>query len=510
MKKRINSILVFVLVFLIVSCENNFDEINTNTVDPTSDSVDPVYLLNNAIIYCSSQQVQIIFDLGTVQQVVSPNSGTLSGGNFNQENPEESQVYWNVFYEGVIKNTADIITQLEEEDALERPNLLNMAKLIQSYAFMVLTDEYGDVPYSEAGKGISEQIVLPKYDAQETIYKDLINVVSAATASLSNSATPEPGEVLYSGDIDQWKRMGNSLLLRLGMRLTEVDLALAEQTVQTAFAGGVMQNRDDSFIVRHDNNYYNDVGDVLNGSEANNYYLVDSFVDYLSSTNDPRLSALSIRFVGASSGPEQVRELGSKLAEDQIGMPMGNDNLSIGQVASDLGLVSFYDFSQIDRFLVAKQSAPNFIITYSQTQLLLAEAAVRGWVSGDAAVYFETGVRAHMESMVLYDPALEIPTAEIDDYFVANPFDVSNALEQINTQYWVSCFLNGPEAFANFRRSGFPTLTPNPYSSQDISSDFINRLNYPTSEVATNNKNLSEAVSRMGPDKMDTKVWWDQ
>ena len=510
MKNRINSFLVFVLVFLTVSCENNFDEINTNTVDPTSDVVDPVFLLNNAIINCSFPNAQLIFDLGIVQQIISPNSGVLTGANYNQDNRNVTMEHWNRYYEGVIKNTGDIIAQLEAEDAPDRTNLLNMAKLIQAYAFMVLTDEYGDVPYFEAGKGISEQIVLPKYDAQEAIYKDLITVVGAATSALNASATAEPGEVLYAGDIVQWKRMGNSLLLRLGMHLTEVDLPLAQETVATAFSGGVMQSNADNFVVRHDNNYTNNAGSTLNGTEANNFYLVDSFVDFLSSTNDPRLGALSIRYVGATSGPEQVIESGSNDPADQVGMPMGNDNSTIGQVATDLGLASFYDFTQVDRFRVAKQAAPMFLITHSQTQLLLAEAAVRGWVSGDAGAYYEAGVRAHMELMASYDPASEIPTADIDDYLTANPYDAGNALEQINTQYWVSSFLNGPEAFANFRRSGFPSLTPNPFPGQDISGDFINRLTYPTSEIATNNENLTEAVARMGPDDLNTKVWWDQ
>jgi hypothetical protein len=93
--------------------------------------------------------------------------------------------------------------------------------------------------------------------------------------------------------------------------------------------------------------------------------------------------------------------------------------------------------------------------------------------------------------------------------FLNNPFDPANAIEQINTEYWVSSLLNGPEAFANFRRSGFPALTPNPYPGQDISGDFINRLTYPSAEIAVNKANVDEAISRMGPDNLDTRVWWD-
>ncbi len=510
MKNCIIKYLVFASMVLTFSCDKNFEEINTNEIDPTSASVDPVFLLNNAIINTSFSNAQLIYDMGIVQQVISPNSGVLTGANYNQDNRDSTEDHWIKYYENVIKNTGDIKAQLSAGNARNRPNLLNMTLLVESLAFMILTDEYGDVPYFEAGKGISEQIVLPAYTPQEEIYKDLINVVGNAAAALSTSAPPETGEVMYSGDIGKWKRFGYSLLLRLGMRLTEVDLALAEQTVKEAFAGGVMESNDDNYVIRHDSNYTNNAGGTLNATEANNFYMVDTFVKFLKDSDDPRLGSIAIRYIGAGSGPEQVPENGSTDPDDQIGMPMGFDNSTIADVAQQMNLASFYAFTQVDRYRFIKQTAPMFMVTYSQTQLLLAEAAVRGWVSGDPADYFEAGVRAHMEQMAAYDPESAIPVEDIDTYLAAHPFDAGKALEQINNQYWVSSFLNGPEAFANFRRSGFPALTPNPYPAQDITGDFINRLTYPTDEIATNNENLSAAVARMGADDLDTKVWWDK
>ena len=193
--------MAFGMVFLVISCDKNFDEINTNNVDPTSDSVDPIFLLNNAIINTSFSNAQLIYDLGVVQQIVSPNSGVLTGANYNQDNRDVTDDHWVKYYENVIKNTGDIMGQLQAEEAPERPNLLQMTRLIQAMTFMILTDEYGDVPYSEAGKGISDQIVLPAYDAQEAIYTDLINEVKEATAALSESAPSENGEVLYLNDL---------------------------------------------------------------------------------------------------------------------------------------------------------------------------------------------------------------------------------------------------------------------------------------------------------------------
>jgi len=151
-----------------------------------------------------------------------------------------------------------------------------------------------------------------------------------------------------------------------------------------------------------------------------------------------------------------------------------------------------------------------FLVTYSQTQLLLAEAAQRGWTTGSAEDYYNKGVRAHMEQMALYDANSAIAPDAITAYLTAHPYVSASALEQINTQYWVSSFLNGPEAFANFRRSGFPKLTPNPFPGKSIKGDFIRRLTYPNSEISVNSVHVKEAIGRQGADDLDTKVWWDK
>jgi hypothetical protein len=115
-----------------------------------------------------------------------------------------------------------------------------------------------------------------------------------------------------------------------------------------------------------------------------------------------------------------------------------------------------------------------------------------------------------MEQMALYDPASAIPASAIQPYLDANPFNSATALQQINTQYWIASFLNGPEAFANFRRSGFPVLTPNPFPGKSITGTFISRLTYPNSEISVNTQNVNEAITRMGADNLDTNVWWDK
>ena len=167
---------------------------------------------------------------------------------------------------------------------------------------MVLTDDYGDIPYFEAGAGYNGHIFYPKYDQQEDIYTDIINELTEAAAALDESATIVKEDVLYAGDIKKWKKYAYSLLLRAGMRLSKVDAAKAQSTVQAAFAGGVITDNADNAYMRQDANYLQPIGNMLNGSEAANIYLAKPFVDHLASTNDPRLSSIAIRYVGATSG----------------------------------------------------------------------------------------------------------------------------------------------------------------------------------------------------------------
>lgn len=502
MKNIYKYFFVFTLLFLTVGCEDGFDELNTNKVDPIA--VDPAFLVNNAILGLGLPNGTLYYELAIVQQIVTPFTGVLTGGNFNQESGSAADL-WNDYYQNVIKYTRDAIASLA--DSPERSNLLNMSRILQAYAFMVLTDTYGDIPYSQGGIGLTEQIVFPSYDSQESIYTDIISELTAASAALNASGGDE-SEVLFAGDITKWKEFGNSLLLRAGMRLSEVNPSLAQSTVAAAFAAGVISSNDNNAMILHDANYGFGIGNTLNSNESANFFLVDSFVDYLQGNNDPRLGSIAVRYDGATNASEQTSDVRNTDPGVQIGMPLGFDSGGIvGQATTD-GLASFYEYSQADRERQASFLAPTYIVTYAQTQLTLAEAALKGWVTGDAETFYNAGVRAHMEQMALSSADSAIPSGDIDAYLAANPFDSTE--EQIGEQYWVACFLNGPEAFANFRRTGYPALTPNPFVGQDITGDFINRLIYPDSEASVNPENLNAAIANQGPDNLDTNVWWDE
>jgi len=508
MNKFIISRCLPLVLFFFIACDSGFDEMNTNQTEATT--VDPAFQLNSAIINMSYPGSMLVYDMGIVQQIITPNSGVLTGANFNQDNRNSTEDVWINYFRNVIRSTRDIISRVE--DIPERSNLLHMTRILQAHAFMILTDSYGEVPYFEGGKAFLEQNFFPSYDPQEDIYPDLINELRQATNALNASARTEPADVLFGGDIDLWKKYGNSLLLRAGMRLSKVDPSTAQQVVQEAYQAGVMTTNMENALIRHDANYPNGPGRTLNATEANNYYLAAPFVDHLKETNDPRLRSIAVTYVGAASGPEQVPGPGGNGSSDpaiQVGMPMGNNDETARQAADALGLASFYEFAQADRTRVAKQTAPMFLVTAAQSQLLLAEAASRDWINASAEELYNEGVRLHMEQMALFDVESTVPEADIVAYLNENPYSASEALEQINTQYWIASFFNGPEAFSNFRRSGFPELDPNPFPSQDISGDFIRRMTYPSDEIAVNGENVSQAISRMGPDNLDTRVWWD-
>ncbi len=512
MKKIFNYRLLVVMMSIASSCDKGLADLNINTTSPTS--VDPALLLNNAVINTSYPTKTLIFDMGIVQQMISPNGGVLAGANFNQDVRDATIAnVWAVYYQNVIKYTHDVIVKTKTVPA--RANLYNMARIFQAYAFMILTDEYGDIPYTEGGAGFSDQVFFPKYDGQQAVYTDIIKELTEAATALNAGGAVETSDVLFSGNIAKWKKFAYSLLLRAGMRIGKADAAKAQSTVQVAFTGGVITDNADNAYMRHDANYTNPLGSTLNGSEAANYYLTKPFVDLLKNSNDPRLQAIAIRYVGATSGNGQTVAAGSTNPAQQIGMPMGKDNGTVTAAATADGLASFYDYSQADRRRILKVATPAFFVTASQTNLFLAEARFKGWIAaGTAAQYFSEGIKAHMDQMATFDAGCTISAGARDIYIATNPLTVGTELQQINTQYWISSFLNGPEAFANFRRSGFPALTPNPYgqpNNPDVpNGTFIRRLTYPTSELSVNTTNVNAAIANQGPDKLSTKVWWDK
>src|ERR1051325_2330648 len=162
MKKAYKIILSAAVLFFAMSCDSGFDDLNKSKTGATA--INPVFLLNNAVINSSPPGGTLNYEIGIVQQLISPNTGVLLGANFNQVNINATNQVWINYYQNVIKYTNEVI--VHTEGIADRKNLYNMARIIQANAFMVLTDTYGDIPYGEAGKGWTDLILFPKYEKQ--------------------------------------------------------------------------------------------------------------------------------------------------------------------------------------------------------------------------------------------------------------------------------------------------------------------------------------------------------
>jgi hypothetical protein len=497
--------LIGAALLLLTACDSGFDTLNTDTTRLTA--VDPVMQLSTAIVSSAANLTMLQCETSIVKQHMRIFAGVGACGNFNVDARDVSNNNWNNGYGVRLRNLVDAIRNSEGNESAA--NLHNIARIWRAYTMMRITDSYGDVPYSQGGLGFLEGIAFPEYDSQEAIYtgpEGILEELSNATAALSSSLPIPTREVLYGGDVARWQRLGNSLLLRAGMRLTKVNPTLAQQYVSLAVSRGVMESNDDNAVILHTSEYRNDPGNSLNGGQSHFNYLVADFVEYLQDTSDPRLGAIAVRYVGATGSGSQTEANASRDPDDQIGMPMGYDNTNISPVAEAAGIGSFYAYSQPDRTRIMDPQAPSFLVTHAQTQLLMAEAAHRDWISGSAASFYESGIRAHMQQISTSYNNTTIPQSDIDGYLAAHPLEPGRELEQINTQYWIASFLIADESWANFRRSCYPALTPNP-RQDDLPADenFMRRFGYPADERSLN-PNVTSGVT---PDEIGTRIWWD-
>ncbi|MCF2491381.1 SusD/RagB family nutrient-binding outer membrane lipoprotein [Dyadobacter sp. CY347] len=501
---------LIILTLLATSCDKGFEDVNVNPVQATS--LDPIYFFSNAEF--SSAIATHNYQMQIVQQINTPFTGVVEGGNHNVVSDPNSNANFNSLYlqNGPVNLLTTVISQTKDDAA--RSNLYNMSRIWKAYVFMVLVDTYGDVPYFQAGKAFLEGINLPKYDDQKLIYEDILKELTEGTKALDATKPIESGDLFFKGNIAQWKKLGNSLLLRAAMRYTKLDPAKAKQFVAIAVDpanGGLQDSNADNAYIAFNSTFNHPLAGYFQGTERGNVYMGEAFIDYLKTTADPRLKVIAVKYEApgnpiATAGAEDTNPA------NQEGMPYGYNESTITGVAGFPGKIgSAFKYSQINRRTVGKIDAPEFFITYSQTSLLLAEAVQRGWATGNVKALYEAGVKAHMAQMTTYDVSATIPEAAQTAYLTANPFVPAKALEQINSQYWVSSFLNGSEAWANFRRSGFPVLPINMYPGKDPSvKDFIKRLVYPVRERSVNEANYKEAVARMGPDELGTPIFWDK
>jgi len=480
------------------SCDNGFEELN---IDPTTaNEIDPNFQMTWVQLRTSGGRYEnwrasLIYS-STMMQHFATTCGYWSGDKYSYNGGYSSSLFDRAYTEQV-KDIQDLINTLETTDGADQ-TMLGMAKIWRVVIFHRLTDLYGDIPYFQAGKAFLEGIDFPEYDAQEVIYADMLEELEEGIALLPNGTGFGGADLIYAGDADKWKRFGYSLMLRLAMRLSEADAGTAQAWVAKAVAGGVMQSNDDIAFIQHtdgDGINRNGIGEVLDKEKGADTCprLSNTLVDWMMGTGDPRLDIFGETPINGGA---------------HKGLPNGLDETTIQDNPTG---TSTDDFSSYNGLIVTVAS-PMFFQTYAETQLLMAEAIKRGWADGSAEEHYNNGVRAAMQQWEVYDASLAVDDATVDAYLAANPY--ADSFEQIGWQYWAATFLNEYETYANWRRTGYPTLTPVNYMNNVTGGQIPSRMMYPESEIGLN-PNLDAALARQGmstdfSNEMTVPVWWDK
>lgn len=505
------------LSLLLMSCTKKFEELNTDPNSVSSNNYPPVYSLTKSQLEYTGNsdfsyevwRVNIIYCGMMTQQLA--NASWYAGDKYLQ-NDAWANAYFDVAYKDQVKYVVDLLALTKDKPLYK--NMYQIARIMKVMVFQRITDIYGDVPYKEAGLGFYNRVFTPVYDKQQDIYADMLKELDEAGTALDEAADkPGSGDLIYgtaANPVAQWKKLANAMMLRLAMRMTKVDAAAAKTWAEKAYSKGLMASIDDNAMVKHDatggrqtvNRNSNILGDDGEWKACKNgeVYLSRSLVNFLKNNNDPRLQYFA-----------KVRATGSTTPANQIGLPNGYDQnggpTDVSTAPSYPGNISNYSTIRSDIFL--STSAPTLLATYAQQELLLAEAAKRGWnVGASAAVHYGNGVKAAMQQIAQYNASAVIPAGDIANYLTANPY--ADSYDQINTQYWAACFLDWYEAWANWRRSGFPTLVPVNYTGNPTGGQIPRRMLYPASEASANGTNLQAAIARQGANTFMTKTWWDR
>ncbi len=475
MKNLFKISLMAVLTMAGVSC-SDFGDINNDPNNTTS--VAPEVLLTNS--------------LRSVSDVVGATTGVLYVQHMSETQYTDASRYstvnfdFNGWYTGPLADL-DHIIQLNEDpatalDALQsgsNANQIAVARIMKAYFFQFMTDRWGPLPYTNALQG--RENLRPEYDNQETIYTDILKELREAVAQMDGGPGVD-GDFLLNGDMAQWAKFANSLRAIAAMRLSEVDPSTAQAEFADAIADGVISSDDESVMypyLAETNNQNPWFGRFITRTD---YAISSTMVDYMKPLNDPRLSP----FADPAPNYGDVR-----------GMPYGIENA--GDIPNDE--VSFPGFPA-----VRGQDAPLPIVTYSQMLFSMAEGAARGWIQGNAQQLYEDAIAASWRQWGVYDDAAF-------QAYIAQPevaYDANNYMEKIHIQKWVAMYLQGYEAWAEWRRTGIPTLDPAP-DPLSVVPEIPVRHAYPTSERDLNSDNYNAALGLLGgEDELHTPLWWDK
>jgi len=476
-----------IAVLFLSSCDKGFEEANKNPnafVDPVLNSVFTFNVIttagngDNNTLYPNDKTAGC-----WVQYFASLNTFQWTGDKYVKKDSYDGGLQLSVC--GTELKECQQLINLTKDDP-KKSNLYNISRIWRVYILHRGTDYYGDIPYSEAGLGLISGIFKPKYDKQSDIYPDMLKQLDDAASKLDPAKiTYGNGDLVYTGNIAKWKKFAYSLMLRLGMRLTKADAAMAKTYVQKAIAGGVMTSNADIARLLHSNagltggtgqQYYWD-GREMRGIEGvpptakgTGYGKMNkTFVDYLVAQKDPRLPFYITRWQGNATPALYPAQSDPTL---QKGLPGGYDDTSIKTLYPTWNsLVDLPLLSEFNLNTVGANNTPTIFMEYAEVEFLFAEAALRGWGSGTPKDHYEAAVRANMakSTAVPYPGGFSIPTATVDAYLASHPYPATGTFDQqmkeIFTQFWASLFMNNMEVYYTWRRTGYPVLTPTNYAT---------------------------------------------
>lgn len=470
MNKLINKFGVFTisLVFLIVSCETvDFGDENVNPNSPTAKKTEA--LLTNAQTFIPS-----------IVSPVTPNYyvQTVSDVTYTTYSRYDTEFWsYDSYYTGPLKDLQEIL-DLNENYPNEvlgggsNGNQKAAAHIMMAYIYLNLTDRWGMVPYSEALKG--SENVKPAHDSVESIYTSLFNNLDAAVNMMDNGGLN--GDILFGGDMNQWVNMAAFIKMRMAMRIADVDSSTAQSKFLEAHS--VLQNLNSSWNLHYPYLTSDSFDNPWQDRYESRYDFVvsEKLIDHLKATSDPRLPYMADGTV-LSAGLEYV------------GLEYGLENPSTIETA----------LSGIDsRVIYDGTSQGGWIFTYSEFAFMMADAYLRGWHNvGDAPTWTKIGIES---SCVRWGVSAAAAASFAAAATVSGVNDIAEAV-------WTDMFLQGYEAWVQWRRYDYPVLLPP--SAALTGTGVPVRNGYGTSMKVNNEASYKAAVAAQGPDTQDTKIWWD-
>lgn len=477
-------IIILTAAVMAVSCSDNLESLNENIKDPAAVSGESLF---------SSAQKQL------ADQIVTPNVNLNNNrlwvqywqettytdeSNYDQVTRPIPGNHWRELYRDVLKDLDEAAKFIEATDNPltndVKQNKLAIIEIMSIYAWSNLVETYGDVPYSEA---LDINNVLPKYDDGLTIYKDLISRITSAINSMDDSkgsfVANDKIDKIYNGDVSKWMKFGNSLKLRMGIMLADVDAGLSQSTVESAFTSGVFSSNADNGSYMYSANAPNNnpVNDNLVLSGRNDYVAAATIVDIMNNLEDPRRAAYFELHEGEYVGG------------------------AIGEAAT------YANHSHVgDR--IKDPTEPGVLLSYVEVRFLLAEAAARGYsVGGTAEEHYNAGITASFEYWNAPNVADYLANPEVD-YTTALAASTSDPKWKmvIGTQAYLGLYNRTFAPYLSVRRLDYPILT----EPSEAQSGFPVRYTYPVTEQTLNGANYEAASNAIGGDAPETQLFWDK